>query len=59
MRDENFKMINHKLALVTVSALLFAAAVAVSFVITEDAFARDGRYTGDTSQAAASIMRLV
>jgi hypothetical protein len=46
MRDENFKMINHKLALVTVSALLFAAAVAISFVITEDAFARDGRYTG-------------
>lgn len=33
--------------------MLLAATVAISFVITEDAFAREGRYTGDTSQAAA------
>ena len=32
---------------------MLAATVAISFVITEDAFAREGRYTGDTSQAAA------
>ena len=34
-------------------AILLAATVAISFVITEDAFARNGRYTGDTSQAAS------
>jgi hypothetical protein len=34
--------------------LLAAATVAISVLITEDAFARDGgRYTGDTSQAAS------
>jgi hypothetical protein len=42
-----------KLAIVTISVLLLAATVAISFVITEDAFARE-RYSGDsTSQAAA------
>ena len=51
MCAENVKMKNRKLAIITVSALLFAATstVAISFVITEDVFAK----YGDTSQAAA------
>lgn len=39
--------------IIVIPILLLAAKVAISFVITEDAFAREGRYTGDTSQAAA------
>jgi flagellar basal body-associated protein FliL len=39
--------------IIVIPILLLAATVAISFVITEDAFAREGRYTGDTSQAAA------
>jgi hypothetical protein len=36
------------------AAVLFGAAtVAVSVMVSEDAFARDRRYSGDTSQAAA------
>jgi hypothetical protein len=43
------------LAIIAIPLILFAAlTVAISAMITEDAFARDGgRYTGDTSQAAA------
>lgn len=53
MCAENVKMKSRKLAIVTISVLLLAATVAISFVITEDAFARE-RYSGDsTSQAAA------
>ena len=46
-------MNSRKLAIITISALVFAATVAISFVISEDAFAKDGRYSGDTSQAAS------
>jgi hypothetical protein len=53
MCAENAKMKSRKLAIVTISALVFAATVAISFVISEDVFAKDGRYSGDTSQAAA------
>jgi hypothetical protein len=53
MCAENNKMKSRKLAIVTISALVFAATVAISFVISEDAFAKDGRYSGDTSQGAS------
>jgi hypothetical protein len=40
--------------IITVPVLLLAAAtVAISIIVSEDAFARGGKYTGDTSQAAA------
>ena len=56
MYAENVKMKSRKLAIITISAILFAASaiVALSLAITEDAFAKSGRYTGDTSQAAVS-----
>ena len=39
------------------AAIIFAAMATISFMLTEDAFARDGRYSGDsTSQAAQSTM---
>jgi hypothetical protein len=44
---------NRKLAFITIPAILFAATVAISFILTEEAFAREGRYPSDTSQAAA------
>ena len=38
----------------TIPVRLLAATVAISVIVSEDAFARDGRYSGDsTSQAAA------
>ena len=36
-----------------IPVVLLAATVSLSFVITEDAFAKSGRYTGGTSQGAA------
>jgi uncharacterized protein (UPF0333 family) len=42
-------------AFLTIPAILLAAIITISFVITEDAFARDGRYTGDTTSQAASV----
>jgi hypothetical protein len=36
-----------------VPLILFAATVAISLFMAEDAFAKDGRYSGDTSQAAS------
>jgi hypothetical protein len=54
MCAENIKMKSRKLAFFTM--LLIAAAsvtVAVSVMVSEDAFAKDGRYSGDTSQAAS------
>jgi hypothetical protein len=53
MCAENIKKKNRKLAFIAMPAILLAASVAISFVITEDAYAKNGRYTGDTSQAAA------
>ena len=42
------------LIIITMPVLLLAATVAISSTASEDAFARDGRYSGDsTSQAAA------
>jgi hypothetical protein len=54
MCAENVKKKLIKIAFVTIPLMLLAATVAISFVITEDAFAKNGRYTGDTSQAAAA-----
>jgi hypothetical protein len=54
MCAENIKMKSRKLAFFTM--LLIAAAsvtVAVSVMVSEEAFAKDGRYSGDTSQAAS------
>jgi hypothetical protein len=50
---DNVKRIHSKIIFVTIPVLLLAATVTMSFVITEDVFAKDGRYSGDTSQAAA------
>ena len=45
---------NRSLRIITMSAVLLAAAnVAVSIMVSEEAFAKDGRYSGDTSQAAS------
>ena len=52
MFAENTKKKNRKLALIAMPAVLLAATVAISFVITEDAFARNGRYSGYTSQGS-------
>jgi hypothetical protein len=52
MCAENVKRIHSKIAFVTIPVLLLAATVAISFIIAEDAFAKE-RYSGDTSQAAA------
>jgi len=46
------KRIHSKIAFVTIPVLLLAATVAISFIIAEDAFAKE-RYSGDTSQAAS------
>jgi hypothetical protein len=45
---------NRSLQIITMSAVLLAAAnVTVSIMVSEEAFAKDGRYSDDTSQAAA------
>ncbi len=53
MWAENSKRVHSKIAFVTIPALLLAATVAISVIISEEAFARSGKYTGDTSQAAS------
>jgi hypothetical protein len=53
MCAENVKRIQIKIAFVTIPVLLLAATVAISLFMAEDAFAKDSRYSGDTSQAAA------
>ncbi len=53
MCAENVKRIHSKIGLATIPVLLLAATVTISAIVSEDAFARDGRYSGDTSQAAA------
>jgi hypothetical protein len=53
MCAENVKRIQIKIAFVTILVLLLAATVAISLFLAEDAFAKDGRYSGDTSQAAS------
>ena len=35
--------------------ILLASMVAVSFMITEDVFAKQGRYVGDTTSQAAAV----
>jgi hypothetical protein len=52
MCAENVKRIQIKIAFVTIPVLL-AATVAISYIVSEEAFAKDGRYSGDTSQAAS------
>ena len=54
MCTENVRK-HRKSAFLTIPAILLAAIIAISFVITEDAFAREGRYTGDTTSQAASV----
>ena len=44
---------NLKSIIIVIPVVLLAATVSLSFVITEDAFAKSGRFTGDASQAAA------
>ena len=53
MRAENVKRKHSKIAFVTIPVLLLAATVAVSVIVSEEAYAKDGRYSGDTSQGAA------
>ena len=53
MCAENVKRKHNKIAFVTIPVLLLAATVAVSIMVSEDAYAKDGRYSGDTSQAAS------
>jgi hypothetical protein len=53
MCAENIKRIHSKIAFVTIPVLLLAATVTISVTVSEDAFAKDGRYSGDTSQAAS------
>ena len=55
MWAENFNKKHTKFGLIAMSAILFAAVptVTISLMSTEDAFARNGMYTSDTSQAAA------
>ena len=57
MWDENFNKKHTKFGLIAMSAILFAAVptVTISLMSTEDAFARNGMYTSDTSQAAAGV----
>jgi hypothetical protein len=58
MCAESFRMKSRKLTIITISAFLLAAAttVALSLVITEDAFAKSGRHgTGDTTSQAAAV----
>jgi hypothetical protein len=52
MCAENVKR-HSKIAFVTIPVLLLAATVTKSVIVSEDAFAKDGRYSGDTNQAAA------
>ena len=54
MCTENVRK-HRKSAFLTIPAILLVAIIAISFVITEDAFAREGRYTGDTTSQAASV----
>ena len=42
-----------KLAIVTTPVLLLAVTVAIFVIVSEDVFAKDGRYSGDTSQATS------
>jgi hypothetical protein len=43
------------LTIITIPILLLAATVAISSTISEDAFARDGRYSGDSTNQAAAV----
>ncbi len=44
---------NLTIIIMVIPVLLLAATVAISVIVSEDAFAKDSRYSGDTSQAAA------
>jgi hypothetical protein len=55
MCAKNANKKNRKFAFITGSAILLATTVAISFMLTEDAFARNGRYgAGDTTSQAAA-----
>ena len=41
--------------MVAIPSILLAATVAISSTVSEDAFARDGRYSGDTTSQAAAV----
>ena len=54
MCAENVRMKSRRLAFFTMLLIVAASVtVAVSVMVSEDAFAKDGRYSGDTSQAAS------
>ena len=53
MCAENIKMKQRNPRSLRCCLLLLLGTVAVSVMVSEDAFARDGRYTGDTSQATS------
>ena len=47
---------SRKVAIITISAILFVASATVALsLITEDAFAREGRYSSDTSQSVGIV----
>ncbi len=43
------------LTIITIPVLLLAPTVAISVIVSEDVFARNGRYTGDTTSQAAAV----
>ena len=46
---------NRSLRIITMSAVLLAAATAaVSIMVSEDAYAKDGRYSGDRTSQVSS-----
>ena len=56
MCAENVKRKHSKIAFVTIPVLLLAATVAISVIVSENAFARNERYGGsDTSSQAAAV----
>ena len=54
MFAETTKKKRSKFAFITIPAILFAATVTISFMITEDAFARE-KYSGDSTSQAAGV----
>jgi hypothetical protein len=42
--------------IITMPVLLLVAVVVIPVTVSEDAFARNGRYTGDTISQAASVI---
>jgi hypothetical protein len=43
------------LGIIAIPLILLAATVAISYTVSEDAYARDGRYSGDSTGQAAAV----